>query len=346
MKKILSAIVVAILLATVTTGALAATPKQAYELKMEAFEETKTKIRDHENFGKYDGRFEPGLLDLSKLPEHEALLIEKRKKEIQEYLLEIAIKSAKKEKMEQDARKGGNNTSENNQLSKEIYILEQEIVNLRNSSKELGLIPMIEKPISKKDDVSIASTSNDVETDHIQAYYDTQTGLYIFEVHMQWKNNNYYNDYLDGCGFGICTANLGGLDGMMIGSVHRNLTIADSQFHTVHSDEGTTTDWSSTNPNLLDMAMTWKVQDYYNYPALTGFNHYRYLTWIYFSFSDGTPSPGQSVGMKAQLGHTWKDSSIYVSGFRASFPLGFSIEFSKTDNTNHWTQEGHAVMYF
>jgi hypothetical protein len=137
---------------------------------------------------------------------------------------------------------------------------------------------------------------------------------------------------------------LGGEDGFMLGSLHRDITILTRSFHTIYADVTNYDDHTLAQPEDGVRGIGWIFQDEYKWTNTTGyeFNSYRYVGWIQFLFSN--PIVPGYITFQAEIGHTWDDSSLSVSGLNLT-ATGPELSFSNNSASEKWRQTGPVLFY-
>jgi hypothetical protein len=88
----------------------------------------------------------------------------------------------------------------------------------------------------------------------------------------------------------------------------------------------------------------WIFQNEYKWTNTTGyeFNSYRYVGWIQFLFSN--PIVPGYITFQDEIGHTWDDSSLSVSGLNLT-ATGPELSFSNNSASEKWRQTGPVLFY-
>lgn len=287
-------------------------------------------INNNKQISIYDKTFaESGQVDLNRLSAEERTILEKRTAEIDAYELKIAAALNKRYELVQNSKQDINSTGLKSQIEK----VDAEIASLEIEGEKMGLVRI--KPDKEEKRAFIQSSyADDFNFDWLNFTYDTQTGLYLLDAQGQWRNSKWSEDY--GCGLGcqyFKTYDVGGYDGFYLASLHRDIAIFNKKFYTIKSDSVSSIEWTAGSQDVGPRGQGWKWQDSVYVGALGSetYNSHRQLGWMYFQFTDGKPSSGTTITLKAETSHTWETTAI--NGF--SF-APWSIGFQWTSSSNHW----------
>ncbi|WP_205127909.1 hypothetical protein [Paenibacillus amylolyticus] len=229
------------------------------------------------------------------------------------------------------------------ELKSEINIVDNEILQHQMDSTKVDLKPLRQTRNTDSDDsVTPYSTSSDFKYDHLNVYKDSD-GFYYFDAQGQWQNRNWSSD----AGLLASTGDpIGGEDGYMIGSLHRDLTIYKKELYGISEHLGQY-NLTNINPDTQARGVGWIHQD--KLVAVKGFkdlNTWRYVGYIKFKFTNGVPARGSKITFKSKVGHTWDSKSLKVNGFTMNSQGVFELGFTTETSSKKWRQEGTTIVEF
>jgi hypothetical protein len=273
-----------------------------------------------------------GLVDKEKLSKEEKEKFDKRAAEIDAYFAKIAELKSKINALENRIK-----TEDDENLSKELATLQDELYDLENNTeKNIGL-----KKVGKTNPNSglvatAASTASDL-TMSGTIYFDVfNPSQWVARGDWDWKNSNWANDR-SGSG------DVGKLDAFAV-ILDEDIDIYSYKLRTYWSYSGkeSTPGTVYNDKSEADNGWGWKWQDKISYDqtstggSVKTYNSGSGIATIYFKFENPNTGSGDTVEISTEYAHTWSSTNVDNISFSLT-----DISFSFSSSSARWSDEGN-----